>query len=132
VKRYVLESGSSTVGQLISEGISITSRLSAPEIASALARRHREGDLKTTDRDRLMNLMERDIASLNVVEISAEVSALACRLLMKHKLPAGDALHLASALLVTGRADVGCQFIAFDANLNDAAKQEGLEVLTLG
>lgn len=50
-----------------------------------------------------MNLMERDIASLNVVEISAEVSALACRLLMKHKLPAGDALHLASALLVNSR-----------------------------
>jgi predicted nucleic acid-binding protein len=102
--------------------------LSAPEIASALARRHREGKLKTADRDRLLIQMERDMGSLYVVEISTEVSALACRLLMKHKLRASDAVHLASALTITGQAGVECQFIGFDVNLNDAAQREGLAV----
>jgi hypothetical protein len=47
---------------------------------------------------------------------------------MNHKLRAGDALHLASSLLIRDRADVECQFIAFDDNLNQAARLEGLGV----
>jgi uncharacterized protein len=115
----------------MSRGIATTSRLSMPEIASALARRHRAGELAAAERDHLMVGMERDMASLYVVEISPEVCALACRLLMNHKSRAGDALHLASALTVSVRAGLSCQFISFDAGLNDAAKQEGLEVPAL-
>lgn len=116
---------------MISDGAAVTSRLSEPELASALARRYREGRLTVLERDRLMEAMERDVASLHVVEISAEVSALACRLLLHHKLRAGDALHLASALVVAGRLDLRLRFVAFDENLNEAAEREGLEVPTL-
>ncbi len=119
------------VKRLISSEISATSRLTASEIASALARRTREGVLKTSERDRLMKVMARDMLSLYVVEISADVSELACDLLMNHKLRSADALHLASSLLIRNRAEVDCQFIAFDANLNGAAELEGLEVPNL-
>lgn len=73
--------------------------------------------------------MERDMASLYVVELSAEVSVIACRLLTRHKLRASDAVHLASALLVTRKAEGDCQFVGFDANLDTAAEREGLRVL---
>lgn len=126
MKRYVRESGSSAVNALLPAGPVFTSRLSAAEIASALARRHREGHLKKADRDRLVKAMEDDMTSFYLVEVSPEVSALACRLLMNHRLRAADALHLASAVLLGRRTGSGCQFIAFDDTLNAAAQQEGL------
>lgn len=72
--------------------------------------------------------MEDDMASFYVVEISPEVSTLACRLLTNHKLRAADALHLASAVLVSRRIGSGCQFVGFDGDLNAAARREGLEL----
>jgi predicted nucleic acid-binding protein len=114
---------------LLSDGFSVTGRLSEPEIASALTRRHRESALTIEERDQLMRVMQRDLASLYVVEISPEVSALACSLLMRHKLRAGDAIHLASALFLASKSDLKVQFVAFDETLNEAAKKEGLEIV---
>jgi predicted nucleic acid-binding protein len=127
-KRYVEEPHSVAVNRLLSSGIALTSRLSQPEIASALARRYREGDLTIKECNRLLKALQQDLASLYVVEISSEISALACRLLMRHKLRASDSLHLASALLPSRRGNLEVQFVAFDKNLNEAAKQEGLQV----
>jgi hypothetical protein len=127
-KRYVAEPRSKDVGRLLLDGIAVTGGLSEAEIAPALARRHRGGILTRTQRDRLLSAMQQDMASLYVVELSPEVSALACRLLMRHRLRAGDALHLASALTLTGQSRLKVQFVGFDENLNEAAKQEGLEL----
>ena len=109
------------------DGIAATGRLSEPEMASALARRQREGSFALAERNRLLEAMQQDMASLYVVEISPEVSALACRLLMRHKLRAGDSLHLASALILAERSSLKVQFVGFDEDLNEAARQEGLE-----
>jgi uncharacterized protein len=127
-KRYVAEPESKDVGRLLSDGIAVTCRLSEAEIASALARRRREGALTAAVRDRLLASMQRDMASLYVVELSSEVSGLACSLLMRHKLRVGDALHLASALLVSGRSGIDVQFVAYDQALNEAAIKEGFEL----
>jgi predicted nucleic acid-binding protein len=127
-KRYVAEPESHDVGRLLSDGVAVTCRLSEAEIASALARRQREGVLSAALRDRLLSSMQRDLASLYVVEVSPEVSALACRLLMRHKLRASDALHLASALVLSGRAGLTVQFVCYDQALNEAALKEGLEL----
>jgi len=128
-KRYVAETKSRTVNRLLLDGIAVTSRLSESEIASALARRQREGDLTLKERDQLLTIMRRDLASLYVVEISPDLSGLACDLLMRHQLPAGDAFHLASALVLKTRFDLKVRFIAFDETLNGAATREGLEIL---
>lgn len=127
-KRYVAEPESKVVEHLLSDGIAVTCRQSEAEIASALARRRREGVLTAAVRDRLLASMQRDMASLYVVEVSPEVSAHACRLLMRHKLRAGDALHLASALVLLGRSDITVQFVAYDQALNEAALKEGFEL----
>ncbi len=127
-KRYVAEPGSKNVGHLLADGIAVTCRLSEVEIASALARREREGALTAVARDRLLASMQRDMASLYVVEVSPEVSVLACRLLTRHKLRAGDAIHLASALILSGRSDITVQFVACDQALNAAAVKEGFEL----
>jgi len=131
VKRYVREPHSNAIARLLSAGTPVTSRLSEPEIASALARRHREGALTEEDRNRLVDAMRTDLASIYVVEISPEVSSLACRLLLRHNLRAGDSLQLASALFLSSRASLKIRFVGFDENLNEAARQEGLEVASL-
>jgi predicted nucleic acid-binding protein len=124
-KRYITERYSDKVDRMLSDGIAVTCRISEAEIASALARRQREGDIKVAERDRLMKLLEQDVASLYVIEISREICALACSLLMRHKLRAADALHLASALFLARRSEVQMQFVAFDHDLNEAAQREG-------
>ena len=128
-KRYVAEPHSKAVSRLLSEGAAATGRLSEAEIASALGRRHREGSLTLAERNRLLEVMLQDMDSLYVVEISLEVSRLACRLLMRHRLRAGDALHLASALMLAAQAKLTVQFVAFDAALNKAAEKEGLDLV---
>jgi predicted nucleic acid-binding protein len=125
-KRYVAEPESKEVARLLLDDIAVTCRLSETEIASALARRQREGRLTAATRDRLLASMQRDLASLYVVEVSPEVSELGCRLLMRHKLRAADALHLASALFLSRRSESNIQFVAFDQALNEAAHREGL------
>ena len=126
VKRYVEEDHSREVARLLSASTAVTCRLSESEIASALARRHREGSLPLAARNRLLAAMRHDVDSLYVVEISPEVSAAAVRILMRHRLRAGDALQLASALTLAGRSDLEIQFVSFDQSLNEAASREGL------
>ena len=127
-KRYITEPHSNEVDLMLSDGIAVTCRISEAEIASALARRQREGSIKVEERDRLMGVLEQDIASLYVIEISPEISALACGLLMRYKLRAADALHLASALFLTRRSEIKMQFVAFDHDLNEAARREGFSL----
>ena len=110
------------------EGSVVTSRLSETEIASALARRCREGSLTDEQRDQLLKAMQEDLAALYVVEISRELSALACRLLMSHRLRAGDAIHLASALFLVRSLGFDLEFVAFDAALTEAARRQGLDL----
>ncbi len=129
-KRYVAEPRSGAVASLLSEGITVTSRLTESEIASALARRQREGALPVSARDRILLNMQKDMASLYVVEVTSEVSALACRLLMRHKLRAADALHLSSALSLAGRSGLEIQFVSFDQAQNEAAAREGFTLAT--
>lgn len=125
-KRYISEPRSKDLARLLSEGTAVTCRLSEAEIASALARRHREGGLSMAARDHLLGAMQKDMASLYVVEITQEVSVLACRLLMKHRLRAADAIHAASALTLADRSGLEVQFVSFDRAQCDAAAREGL------
>jgi predicted nucleic acid-binding protein len=127
-KRYVAETYSEAVADLLSEGTAVTGRLSEAELASAFARRHREGSLTLRERDRLLDAMLQDMDSLYVVEISPEVSRSASRLLMRHRLRARDALHLASAVALAAQAKATVQFVAFDTALNKAAEREGLDL----
>ena len=126
VKRYVDEPEGAEVRRLLAGAIPATSRLSEVEIASALIRRWREGDLSAAERDRALAALASDLAAMNVVELAPEISALATRLLQRHTLRAGDAVQLASGTYLQKKVGRTVELVAFDRRLNEAAAREGL------
>ena len=126
-KRYVHEPDSAQVRRLLEEGTPVVSRLSEFEVASALARRCREGCLSETDRDRALEALRQDLtASCYVVELSADLGTLTHELFVRTVLRAGDAIQLASGLYIQQRLGLPIRFTAYDARLNEAARREGL------
>lgn len=128
VKRYVAEPETDRVMRLLAEGLPAISRLSQVEIASALARRCREGAISAAGRDRALACLGADLAALNVVEVVPEIAALAARLLVRHPLRAADALQLGSALFLSRHLGGPIEFLAFDERLAVAARREGLAI----
>jgi predicted nucleic acid-binding protein len=103
-------------------------RLSLVEVASALCRRCRDGDLEVVNRDRLLRALIEDAAAFHVVELTAEVAAEAHKLLRRHPLGSSDAIQLAS-LLVLGRAlDEMPVLLSFDDALSAAGEAEGVSL----
>ena len=130
VKRYVREKGSVAVRRLLASGIAATSRLSEVEVSSGVIRRAREGAFTTRRRDRILAALQRDVPALAIVEMSPEVTADARGLLMRHVLRAGDAVQLASCLYLQRQLAQPVPFVAFDNRLLQAARAEGLTVIT--
>lgn len=128
VKRYVRERGTAKVRRLLTSDVPVTSRLSAVEIASALARRAREGAFSEAARDRAVAAVNADLASILVVELTAAIVARAQALVRRHELRAGDAIQLASCLYIQEALGEETSFVAFDDRLANAARLEGLAV----
>ncbi len=127
-KRYVEEEGSNLVQALLGNSLLASSRLSEVEVSSALARRWREGRFTREGLDRALASLRKDLASFAVVELHPSVVSLALDLLLRHALRAGDAIQLASCLLLKSEG-IEVEFLAFDIRLNAAAKDEGLTVV---
>lgn len=128
VKRYVRERGTAKVRRLLTSGVPVTSRLSAVEIASALARRAREGAFSDAARDRAITAFNTDLASMLVVELTADIVARAQALVRRHALRAGDAIQLASCLYIQEELGDETSLVAFDDRLANAASFEGLTI----
>ncbi len=126
VKRYVRESSSASVRRMLADGPAATSRLSAVEITSALARRTREKALPAATRDRLLGQLTHDLPALLVIELTPELITRARALLLRHPLRSSDAIQLASALFLQEALHDVIAFVAFDQRLNAAAESEGL------
>jgi hypothetical protein len=129
-KRYVSEAETSAVRRLLGRGVPATSRLSEVEVVSALARRCREGVVSSSERDRALARLRGDIASMYVVELSADVTAVATGLLLRHPLRAADAIQLASCLHLAGQMRTPAELVAYDLPLATAARSEGVNVLS--
>jgi predicted nucleic acid-binding protein len=129
VKRYVREKGSPKVQRLLAADVPATSRLTAVEIASAVERRVREGTLSGEDRNRILAALDRDMTAMLVVEITAAVITGARLLLQRHPLRAGDAIQLASCLLLQEHVEDDLTFVGFDDRLLAAARAERLKTL---
>ncbi len=129
MKRYVQEAGSDRVRRWLASGTPATSRLTEVEVASALMRRWREGSFSTAARDRALAALAGDLDALTIVEVTPPVTARARSLLERHPLRAGDALQLASCLLLRDSARGPVAFAAFDDHLSQAARAEGLTEL---
>lgn len=116
--------------RLLAAGQAAASRLSEVEVASALARRSREGAFSIRERDRALAAFMEDFAALIVVELTPEVAAGARDLLLRHRLRAGDAIQLASGLFLQRALRQPVPFVAFDDRLSSAARDEGMSVVS--
>jgi predicted nucleic acid-binding protein len=98
------------------------------EIASALARRVREGfEARALERARreLSKLVDRwgEISTL------LPVRARALRLINTHAIRAADAMQLAAALVASDERPESLPFVSLDDHLSEAARKEGFPVL---
>jgi hypothetical protein len=100
-------------------------------VASALARREREGAFTAAERDRGLKRLNADLAAWILVELTAELTADAQALLVRHGLRSGDAVQLASCLYLQRETGQRIPFAAFDGRLNTVARSEGLSLLSL-
>lgn len=131
VKRYVREAGSVTVRRLLASGTAASSRLSEVETASGIIRRAREGAFLTRQRDRMLAALLGDLPALALVEVTPEITEDARRLLLRHALRASDAIQLASCLYLRRQLAQEVPFVAFDGRLLQAARAEGLTVVSV-
>jgi uncharacterized protein len=122
-KAFVGEEGSEAVREmLLQPGEWMTSRFGLLEVASGLCRAALEGRLPQEDVSVVAEALKTgNLAPLEVLQISPEACATAISLVCRHPLRAGDALHLATALIAN--ADV---FVCSDNRLLLAAEREGL------
>ncbi len=134
VKYYLPETGSGWVATLFaSEPIAI-SLLTLVEIASALGRRTRDGDLTPEQRDRVWGLFLRDLPRYVVLGMPQRVAYEAAALLLTSSPPvrvrALDAIHLATAQWSLARARrrgvATGNFVTADRTLAEAAAWAGL------
>ena len=103
--------------------------LTATEVISALARKHREGAIeRAAFRAAKRRLQKLETAWSEIIDWSA-VRARARRLLETHPLRAADALHLAAALVAFEERTAAVEFVTFDGRLAEAAEKEGFSVL---
>lgn len=131
MKRYVQETASASVRrQLRATGRVATSRLSVIEVVSALARREREGAFTRAERDRAVKMLNADLATWILIELTPELSADAQALLIRHSLRSGDAIQLASCLYLQREVGERISFAAFDDRLTAAARAEGLTLFS--
>jgi predicted nucleic acid-binding protein len=131
VKLYVEEQHSRRVRGWMEPVLSVVSRLTEIEVASAFGRSVRAGILSSEEGERALASLRADVARWQVVELTGEVVTEAVRLLSRHPLRAADAIQLGSALVFTQAMGQDLDgFVAFDQRLEDAARAERLAVPT--
>jgi predicted nucleic acid-binding protein len=126
-KLYVPERWSDALEEaLIGRRDVLVSELAVTELASAIARRMRAGDLSAADGRRVYQRVVRDMVGgeFRRVELTADAHREAERLLMsvviRTAVRAADALHLAQAVLAGARV-----LVTFDTRMAEAAEALG-------
>lgn len=111
----------------------VVSALTGVELASALGRKHRLGELHAADAAALYAAFDADVhedaGRFSVVALRRDVLAQAVEAATRHGLRAYDAVQLATAMVA--RAALGRleDFVAFDASLRPAAAAEGFTLV---
>lgn len=133
VKRYLAEQGSDRITALClpTDNTIITARITKAEIASAMGRKHRLGELARSNYTvALQDLSHHFNHEYIVAEVDEAVVDLAVRLTTRQKLRGYDAVQLATALTINAsftHANLPpITFVAADSNLLQAAQSEGL------
>lgn len=110
------------------------SGLAPVEVASALWRKVRTGELDAEEANNLARQASRELSGeaeleVTTVAVTAPLLSFAATLTGRHGLRAYDAVQLATALAVRAADDPDQSFVCFDEDLRAAAAREGLVVL---
>lgn len=131
VKRYALEPGSAVVRQILAQGniVVASSRVLVAEIQAAIARKVRGGHVDTESMVEIRRAASRDLAVMDLIDVTSDVTDLCLDLIDRHTLRGFDAIHLATAILVAGDDRETWTFLCSDGELLAAAREEGFVVL---
>lgn len=130
-KLYLDEAHSDDVeGWIGAAEAAATSRVTYPEIVSALARRHAGGALSAEGLRLSLDDLKLGWGEYLVVDLAERLAA---ELAVRHVLRGFDAVHLAAAVTLRDAVGThGLAFSSFDQRLTRAAAEEGLIVLEPG
>ena len=136
-KLYVQERGTEFVRNLFisdEENLLFSAKITRIEVASALARKKREGDITEKEYESALEDLEADYEfSLSILDLTDVILDLAFSLIKRIPLKGYDAIQLASALHlnteVLAEGDLPVVFICADDSLCNAAISEGLETI---
>ncbi len=121
VKLYIWEEGTEAVRGIIKEAdLVATSKVAYVETKAALSRLHREKNLTEEDYQLAKNSFQRDWNNYLVVELTEMIIKMGGELTEKYALRGFDAIHLASALLLTKQIKQKVTAGCWDARLWDA------------
>jgi predicted nucleic acid-binding protein len=130
VKRYVEEQGTDFVKSVLAgNGLITTSKLTYPEILSALMRKVRTGEIERKTFNGIVDVFDKDWDHVLVLDFHKDLLQIVRILIEKHPLKAADAIHLSSALWLRHSSKADVTFIASDSNLLKAARAEKLQVM---
>jgi predicted nucleic acid-binding protein len=130
VKRYVAESGSARIAELVEcdEYIAV-SWLALPETLAAVVRRAKGGSISLEVLASIKAQLHRDMQRFMIVEVSgAPVEGIEA-LIDRHALRGADSIHLATALWLKKVTKTPVVFVAGDHELLTAAHAERLKIL---
>lgn len=99
------------------------------EMASAVARREREGKISAEEADAALQAAKRLATAWHEVVPSDVIRRTAERLLRVHSLRAADSLQLSAALIAANHDPVTLEMVCFDSRLTAAARREGFVVI---
>lgn len=99
------------------------------EMASAVARREREGKISAEEADAALKAAKRLAAAWHEVVPSDAIRRTEERLLRVHPLRAAESLQLSAALITANHDPATLEMICFDSRLTAAARREGFVVI---
>lgn len=135
VKRYIDEKGSLGVRLQIrdEENTIYISSITRAEVAAALGKRYRLGDITEEQRKQIYSDFQTDVKTdYKIVEVNEQVISLAMDLATNNSLRGYDSVQLATALLLDRGLSMNrkgkINFVSADQNLCQIASKEGLVV----
>jgi len=117
-------------GWLEEDPVLVTWAWTRVELASAVERRSRQGQISRAERRACLDRFSDLARSWDEVVDLHSVRSLALALLARHSLRAADAAQLGAALLVAENDPSSLTFVCLDEQLALAADREGLRVLS--
>jgi len=129
VKLYVTEAGSEAVCHAVaSASEAATSLLAYAEVEAAFARKYRMHEITAAELENIRHELDRDRAHFNQLPVGSETVRMAGNLAERFGLRGYDAVHLASAYLLSREIRFTVSFACFDLALNSAVSSLGLSL----